>query len=373
MPCRAGSTTRSPTATPRPICSSSPCPRRSITPRPTSSRPSSTTRALRACTSGRCPLSIRAVLQLGNLCTIDESQQGVLGKGLDQGFDLPSLKRPARPRDYLESISMAYIYISHISAGERQIFGLFSTTSDQAHVVILHKNKDGAQEMPNIGKMYADMLARRVEEAAGADWQKCFRYQDKISFKVTQVTTRRKALLEISDTVKRMRRDEASRPQMVVIQSSQRNQLLHDVPILGELPVLPLRYDPRRQLAAASRVADCGRPTSYGPLLRPGLLGRPLHGAGEVRQRAALQRRARRPEVPDRHCIRAAAAEQRRPSCGGRPGRVRTTAATSRDDVVGAAGQRAAPLRQQPGQRFPPSASTSRCGTWPSTPSSRRP
>src|SRR5699024_2248119 len=34
------------------------------------------------------PLNIRAVLQLGNLCTIDEEQQGVLGKGLETGFDL---------------------------------------------------------------------------------------------------------------------------------------------------------------------------------------------------------------------------------------------------------------------------------------------
>ena len=188
------------------------------------------------------PLNIRAVLQLGNLCTIDEQQQGVLGKGLETGFDLAGLKRPVKARTYLESSPLAYIYISHITAGERQIFGVFSTTSNQAHVVILQKSRDSGQDLPNVTKMYSEMLAKRAQEAAGTNWQDCFTYQEKISFKITQVTTRRKAHLEIGDIVKRLRKDE-SRPQMMVIQSSQRNSLVHDISILGEFPILPLRYD----------------------------------------------------------------------------------------------------------------------------------
>jgi DNA polymerase epsilon subunit 1 len=189
------------------------------------------------------PLNIRALLHLGNMCTIDESQPGVLGQGLDQGFELPSLKRPTKQRTYLDSTPMAYIYLSHISAGEKQIFGLFSTTSDQAHIVILHKSKDSAQDLPNISKMYTDMFARRVEEAAGSNWQGCLAYQDKLTFKVTQVTTRRKAFLEIGDVVKKIKKDE-TRPQLLVVQSSQRNLLVHEIPILGDFPVLPLKYDP---------------------------------------------------------------------------------------------------------------------------------
>ncbi|KAL7797281.1 DUF1744 domain-containing protein [Trichoderma ceciliae] len=188
------------------------------------------------------PLNIRAVLRLGNLCTIDEQQEAVLGKGLEQGFDLVGLKRPVKPRTYLESSPLAYIYISHITAGDRQIFALFSTTSDQAYVVILQKGRDSGSDLPNITRMYSELLAKRAEEAAGTNWQDCFKYQEKISFKITQVTTRRKAHLEIADVVRKLRKDE-SRPQMMVIQSSQRNLLVHDVPILGEFPVLPLKYD----------------------------------------------------------------------------------------------------------------------------------
>jgi DNA polymerase epsilon subunit 1 len=188
------------------------------------------------------PLNMRAVLRLGNICTIDEEQHAVLGNGLEHGFDLSGLKRPVKASTYLESSPLAYIYISHITAGDRQIFGVFSSTNDQAHVVILQKSKDNGQDLPNVTKLYSELFAKHAQESAGSNWQDCFRYQEKLTVKIKQVTTCRKAHLEISDIVKKMRKDE-HRPQMMVIQSSQRNLLVHDVPILGEFPVLPLKYD----------------------------------------------------------------------------------------------------------------------------------
>ncbi|KAI1469300.1 DUF1744-domain-containing protein [Daldinia caldariorum] len=188
------------------------------------------------------PLNVRAVLQLGNLCTIDESQPGVLGNGLDQGFDLKSLIKPAKPKTYLDSNPLAYLYISHITAGERQIFSVFSSTRDEAHIVILQKKRDAGQDLPNVTKIYSEMFARRRQEGEGTNWQECFSYQERLTFKVTQVTTRRKAHLEISDLVKKMKKDEL-KPLMLVIQSSQQNLLVHDIPTLAEFPILPLRYD----------------------------------------------------------------------------------------------------------------------------------
>jgi DNA polymerase epsilon subunit 1 len=188
------------------------------------------------------PLNIRAVLQLGNLAVIDQSQPGVLGRGLEQGFDLGSLIRPTKPKAYLETNPLAYLYISHITSGERQIFGLFSSTGKQAYIVILQKHKDAGTDLPNVARIYNELLTRRVQDADGTNWQDAFKYQTTLSFKVTQVTTRRKAHLEIGDMIKKMRKDE-SRPTMLVVQSSQRHQLVHDVPILADFPILPLRYD----------------------------------------------------------------------------------------------------------------------------------
>ncbi|KAK8101026.1 DNA polymerase epsilon subunit 1 [Apiospora kogelbergensis] len=189
------------------------------------------------------PLNIRAVLQLGNLTTIDESQPGVLGKGLEQGFDLNSLMRPIKNKtSYLATNPLAYLYISHITAGERQIFGIFSSAGEQAHIVILQKNKDAGSDLPNVSKIYNELMTKRIQEAEDDSWQACFKYQSTLQFKVTQVTTRRKAHLEVGDLIKKMKKDEV-RPLMLVVQSSQRNQLIHDVPVLSDFPILPLKSD----------------------------------------------------------------------------------------------------------------------------------
>ncbi|CAK7270043.1 DNA polymerase epsilon catalytic subunit [Sporothrix epigloea] len=220
------------------------------------------------------PLNISALLKLGNRCTIDESQQGVLGRGLDQGFDLGGLMRPPKTlKPYLDPTSMAYIHLTHINSGERQVFGLFSSTGAQAHLIVLHKSRDSMQGMPNVSRIYTDLLARRraaeVEAKAGGTpaalaalasagekeaaqqaaaaattWRDCFPYQGALSIKVTQVTTRRKAYLELNDLVKKMRKEEIGRPQIAVVQSSQRSLLVHEIPVLSEFPVLQLKNDP---------------------------------------------------------------------------------------------------------------------------------
>ncbi|KAI9707557.1 MAG: DNA polymerase epsilon catalytic subunit [Candelina mexicana] len=187
------------------------------------------------------PLNVRAVLALGSLCTFNEKQKGVLGKGLEQGFDLSSLRRAPAKQPYLSQRALGYLFLYHAVAGERQIFALFSTTKEQAFVVILNRSRD-TQALPNVEKVYSEHLARRLQEAGGAPWQDCFDYQGKIQFKTTQVTTKRKAHLEIGDLIKKIRNDE-SKALMLVIQSPQRHTLAHDIPIMNEFPILLLRSE----------------------------------------------------------------------------------------------------------------------------------
>jgi DNA polymerase epsilon subunit 1 len=52
------------------------------------------------------PLNVRAVLELGSLCTFDESQRGVLGKGLEHGFDLSALRRAPAKQPYMSEPTM---------------------------------------------------------------------------------------------------------------------------------------------------------------------------------------------------------------------------------------------------------------------------
>ena len=187
------------------------------------------------------PLEVRAVLELGSLCTFDRKQQGVLGKGLEHGFDLSTLHRTNSRYPYLSQPVLGYLFLYHVVAGDRQIFALFATSKEEANILILDRSRD-PQNLPNIDKIYAEMLERRFEDSQGQPWQDSFDYQEQIRFTVKQVTTKRKAHLELGDIVRKMKSDE-SRALILVIQSPSRRMLTHDVPVLNEFPLLPLQYD----------------------------------------------------------------------------------------------------------------------------------
>ncbi|SMQ55161.1 unnamed protein product [Zymoseptoria tritici ST99CH_3D7] len=185
------------------------------------------------------PLNVRALLELGCVCTFDESQRGVLGKGLEQGFDLSTLRTVAPKRPYMRGAAFSYLALYHISAGERQIYALFSSTKAEAKIVVLNRARS-EQGMPNVDRIYEELLARKFEEAGGEPWQNMIAYQDALHFKTVQVTTQRRALQELGDAVKKIQREE-SMPIMLVLQSHSAQMLVHDLPILQSFPQLSLR------------------------------------------------------------------------------------------------------------------------------------
>ena len=188
------------------------------------------------------PLNVRGVLRLGSVCTFDETQKGVLGKGLEQGFDLDALKKVKMDKPYLAEAPLKYLYLYHVIAGDRQIFALFSTGTSEAHVVVLNRSRD-VQGLPNMDKVYRELLMKRLEENNGEPWQDCFDYPADMHFKTVQVTTRRKAHLEVGDAIKRMRNEEKDKALVLVVQSQATRMLSHDIPVMKEFPVIPLKVD----------------------------------------------------------------------------------------------------------------------------------
>lgn len=187
------------------------------------------------------PLSVRALLELGSFCTFDETQRGVLGKGLERGFDLSALRRTSAKQPYLAETDMAFLFLYHLVAGERQIFAIFSTVREEACIVVLDRTK-GAQGFHNLEKVYTDLLARRLNDNGGEQWQNIFEYQDKIQFKTCSTMTKRKAYLEVANTIKKMKSEE-NKPTVLVIQSPQKRLLIQDIPTLSQLPVLSLKFE----------------------------------------------------------------------------------------------------------------------------------
>ncbi|CAZ83698.1 unnamed protein product [Tuber melanosporum] len=186
------------------------------------------------------PMSIRALLELGNSCTFDESQRGVLGKGLDHGFDLSSLKSKEAKRPYLQIGGMDYLFLYHVVAGDRQVFGLFPP-GGEAHVVVYNATRE-AQGLPNMDKIYAEQFTRRMETANGPG-DSMIEYPATLHFQTTYVNTKKKLEKELTDLLKGIRNEE-SKPTTLVIQSPQQRTLVDAVSILSEFPILTLRSDP---------------------------------------------------------------------------------------------------------------------------------
>ncbi|KIW66546.1 DNA polymerase epsilon catalytic subunit A [Phialophora macrospora] len=182
------------------------------------------------------PLFMRALLKLGNMCTFDDNQKGVLGTGLEQGFDLSALLRGDAQSTYLEdAASLGYIYLYHVAAGDRNVFALFSTTKAEAHIIVLSRGRDA--QLPNIDKIYAEHYRQKLQDEALIE--SVFGYQPTISFKVSQVATKRKAHLELADILKKWRSD-ATKPTMLLLQTGSHNQLVHDVRSMRDFPILYL-------------------------------------------------------------------------------------------------------------------------------------
>ncbi|MCJ1287822.1 DNA polymerase epsilon catalytic subunit [Xylographa opegraphella] len=187
------------------------------------------------------PLTVRAVLQLGSLCTFDETQQGVLGMGLEHGFELSTLRRTPAKAPYLSRRVLGYYFLHHVVSDDRQVFALFSSVKEEAHIIILNRTKD-AQGLANAEKTYLELLGRKLQENGGEQWQDNFKYQSRIQFRTTLVTTKRKAYMELNDAFKKICKDEAQ-PMVLVMQSPHRMALVHDIPLLKNLPILPLKVE----------------------------------------------------------------------------------------------------------------------------------
>lgn len=189
----------------------------------------------------KVPLDLRAVLQLGNSCTFDESQRGVLGKGLEQGFDLSTLRNVPGKATYLSTRSFRHLFIYHVASGDIQVFAMFSTSGKQGYVVVLNKSRD-VQSLSNLDRLYREAYTEQSKAGDGESWQDAMQYEENLVFAVTHATSKRKAHLEVENIIKRIRLENGLST-MVVLQSHQRQSLMHELTFLDSLPVLSLPTD----------------------------------------------------------------------------------------------------------------------------------
>ncbi|KAK6537956.1 DNA polymerase epsilon catalytic subunit [Orbilia ellipsospora] len=184
------------------------------------------------------PLNVRAMLHLGNICTLDGSIRGVLGKGIKDGFDIKDILQQDVQQPYLEDSKISYVYLFHLVAGDRQFVTLISTTGTEAQVFVLNAQKD-TQGLPNIDKIYAESLTRQRQEPHG---ESPIDYLDGVHFKTTYINKKRLLYRNIEDSIKKIKSEE-QKAFVLVIQSPQKRTLCKEVRSLNDFPTLTLQID----------------------------------------------------------------------------------------------------------------------------------
>ncbi|GMK56709.1 hypothetical protein CspeluHIS016_0305490 [Cutaneotrichosporon spelunceum] len=106
------------------------------------------------------PLMIRALLGLGTACALKSASLGGLNRGLDKGFDLSELERPAASvirHKYLNGgQNLRYSFLFHATVQSRHLIALFPPRGPAKIYVV-----DGArnrQQLPNPARWYAERI-----------------------------------------------------------------------------------------------------------------------------------------------------------------------------------------------------------------------
>lgn len=203
------------------------------------------------------PLTLRAMLHLGNLCTFDSGQEGVLGKGIDWGFDLSSLKRLSTQEPYLLSANVAFLSLILLTIDDVQVLGLFSTLKEEAEIFVFSCSSYRA-ELPTAKaeETYHDLFTKRANESITEPWQAVFQYPSSLRMKVKHFRTKRKFHLGIADAVRKIHNREDQRPTIVIVQTPPGGRLLDEVPSLNDRPVLILdSLPPEGKMIGWERIA----------------------------------------------------------------------------------------------------------------------
>jgi DNA polymerase epsilon subunit 1 len=146
------------------------------------------------------PLIVRALINLGTACGMRSSALGGLNKGLDKGFDLSDLERPASSvirHQYLDDgKAIRYHLLFHATVGQRHLIGFFSPGSSAKVYVV--DNSRSRQQLPSPSKWYEE----RVERADKG----IFTYPDEMEFATSYYSTEGQAMKQLGKDLQVVRK-----------------------------------------------------------------------------------------------------------------------------------------------------------------------
>ncbi|KAG5459973.1 MAG: hypothetical protein BJ554DRAFT_8044, partial [Olpidium bornovanus] len=185
------------------------------------------------------PLIVRALLDLGCVCKVANQTAGPLRKNLEKGFSISDLKSDRQmANSYLDGgRSIRYLYLYHTNSEDRHLFAVFSTATRRATVVVVDRGRN-AEQMPNLGAMYAN----RQGESPGLTSQLdpgaelAFEYPENIEFTVHHVARENEGA-RLVDRALSDYQSEHHRPTLLVVHSQRSVRgLIRSMRHVGEFP-----------------------------------------------------------------------------------------------------------------------------------------
>lgn len=199
----------------------------------------------------------RAMLYLGNCCTLDSSRPGLLGRGLEHGFELDWLIPSKEP--YLGgSTHLEYVFLLHIVAGDYQVYALVPTWASEAHVFVLRPGSSRSSEgLGGLSKVYADQLANVPAEVL-SEFEDIIAYQPAMAFSEAAYDNPRRLYQKMGSVLARLHAERGSQA-VLCVQSPQPSRLKKLVRAINDFPTLELSNPGGTTLPAVGWQTACSK------------------------------------------------------------------------------------------------------------------
>ncbi|KAJ8101542.1 hypothetical protein POJ06DRAFT_195900 [Lipomyces tetrasporus] len=177
----------------------------------------------------------RFILDLGNSCQVDMTQRGVLGKGLESGFQMSSLVKSPLGSNYLSVETLKIVFLYHVISGDRQIFALFSSFDDQADIYVYEPSSRQEHQFPNMETVYQEQYRQMQERHAITN--ETFKVRERLHFYIDQSSNMKKIKKNLAVRLKILYSD-SNNQAILAILSPRPKHIERDFTVVRDMPVL---------------------------------------------------------------------------------------------------------------------------------------
>lgn len=174
----------------------------------------------------------RAIIERGSCVRFDSKRMNVLAKSFEKGFELDTMK-PQSSNGYLKNFDMSVLYLLQVNSNGYEIYTLFDSTSDTAHIFALKASSSAQQLPPKMAGYYASLYN---EKKASTDrFTNIIDYKPSLQFETHYFTDANRLYKKLNAKLGSINELSASR-YLLVVQSPHPAKLKRMLKTAADLP-----------------------------------------------------------------------------------------------------------------------------------------